>query len=259
MLATSVQGQAPPPAPTPSPSTTAQQLAKEALNPFSQYVKVPLESVTGFRVGSSKKTGENVNIEPVLPFSVGAQWNIIVQPLLAMEYLPGPNATTGLQDLQTSVFLTPERTGAWIWGVGPIVEVPTATSTQLGTGKWSAGPTGAVVYSQGPWLNGVLVSHLASFAGNPDRPSVRVTSIESQVSYTFADGWYIQNNPTITYDWNAAAWTVPVGADVGKALTIGDQALSLQVGAYDLVVRPEGDPVWIIRVSVTLLFPTGAR
>jgi hypothetical protein len=102
----------------------------------------------------------------------------------------------------------------------------------------------------------VLVSHLASFAGEQHRASANLTSIESQVSYTFADGWYVQSNPTITYDWTAAAWTVPVGADVGKALTIGAQPMSLQVGAYDLVERPEADPAWIIRVQVTFLFPT---
>src|SRR5262245_45858733 len=259
MLATTVHGEEQTPAPTAPPSTTAQQLAKEALNPFSQYIKVPLQSVTGFRVGPRNNTGESVCIEPVIPFSFGSDWSIIVQPLLAVEYLPGPNATTGLQDMQMSVFLTPEMTSSWIWGVGPIVEGPTATNSQLGTGKWSAGPTGAVIYSNGPWLNGVLVSELVSFAGNQRRSNVNLTSIETQVSYTFADGWYVQNNPTFSYDWTGAAWTVPIGADVGKALTVGEQAISLQAGAYDLVKRPEGDPAWIIRVSVTLLFPTGER
>jgi hypothetical protein len=259
MLAPTVQGQAPQPASPPSPSTTAQQLAKESLNPFSEYVKVELQSVTGFGIGPCGKTGENASIEPVVPFSLGADWSILVQPLLGMEYLPGPQATTGLQDLQTSVFLTPERTGSWIWGVGPIIEMPTATNEQLGTGKWSIGPTGAVVYAGGPWLNGVLASHLTSFAGDQHRARVDLTSIEPQVSYTFADGWYVQSSPTITYDWTAAEWTLPMGADVGKALTVWEQGISLQAGAYGLVERPEGDPDWVIRTSVTLLFRTGEQ
>jgi hypothetical protein len=242
---------------TPPAIASAQQVAKEALNPFSQSFKLPLEAVTGFRVGPDQKAGENLNIEPVLPLSVGQDWTVIVQPLLAGEYLPSPDATTGLQDFQTSVFLTPARTGAWVWGAGPIIEVPSATDSKLGTGKWSAGPTGAVVYSEGPWVNGVLVSHLASFAGNHHRTSVNLTSLEAQVSYTFDDGWYVQTNPTTTYDWSAAAWTVPVGADVGKGFSIGTQGISLQVGAYDLVARAAGDPAWIFRVQATLLIPTG--
>ena len=88
---------------------------------------------------------------------------------------------------------------------------------------------------------------------------VNLTTIELQASYTFANGWYVQSNPTITYDWTDAASTVPVCVDVGKALTVADQAMTLQAGAYDLVEHPQGDPAWIIRLSVTLLFPTGEQ
>ena len=38
----------------------------------------------------------------------------------------------------------------------------------------------------------------------------------------------------ITYDWTADAanaWTIPMGADIGKAFKMGSQDLSLQVGA----------------------------
>jgi hypothetical protein len=241
------------------PPATDQQLAKGALNPFSEYIKVPFESVTGFRVGPKNNTGESANIEPVIPIAVSSAWSIIIEPLLSMEYLPNPNGATGLNDFETSVFLTPERTGSWIWGVGPIVEMPTATSTGLGSGKWSAGPTGAIIYSQGPWLDGMLVSQLISFAGDPQRAKVNLTSIELQASYTFESGWYVQSNPTLTYDWTGTAWTVPVGLDVGKALTVAGQDMTLQGGAYDLVERPEGDPAWFIRVSMTLLFPTGQQ
>ena len=125
------------------------------------------------------------------------------------------------------------------------MEFPTASDRQLGTGKWSGGPTGAVIYSEGPWLNGLLVSHLASFAGNRHRGDVNLTSIEPLVSYTLHSGWSVQCNPTISYDWtadSADAWTIPLGADVGKTFVVGSQALSVLVGAYDLVRAPRGRP-----------------
>jgi hypothetical protein len=46
-----------------------------------------------------------------------------------------------------------------------------------------------------------------------------------------------------------------MGADIGKAFKLGSQALSLQVGVYDLVKRPDAAPQWIARVSTTFLFP----
>ena len=66
----------------------------------------------------------------------------------------------------------------------------------------------------------------------------------------------------LTFDWTADAangWTIPMGADVGKAFNIGSHAMSFQVGAYNLVKRPDGNPQWIMRVSATLLFPTGTK
>ena len=99
-----------------------------------------------------------------------------------------------------------------------------------------------------------------SFAGNRDRGSVNQTYIEPEVSYNFESGWYLQCDPPMTYDWTADAanaWTIPIGADIGKAFNLGSRSLSLQVGAYDLLKRPEGNPQWIARVSLTFLFPRG--
>jgi hypothetical protein len=101
---------------------------------------------------------------------------------------------------------------------------------------------------------------LMSFAGNRDRGSVNQTFLEPDVSYNFESGWYVQCEPSITYDWTADtanAWTIPMGADVGKAFKWGSRSLSMQIGAYDLLKRPDGSPQWIMRMSVTFLFPAG--
>ena len=142
----------------------------------------------------------------------------------------------------------------------PIFQFPTASTSELGTGRWSAGPTAALVYSEGPWFNGVLAYQLMSFAGNRKRGSVNQTFLEPDISYNFESGWYVQCDPAITYDWTADtanAWIIPMGADIGKAFKMGSQNLSLQVGAYDLLKGPDSAPQWIARVSVTFLFPHG--
>jgi hypothetical protein len=248
---------------TPSASPTplsAQDLAKSTHNPFQDFFKLPILEETGFRIGPKHNAGESVNIEPLIPIRLNNEWDLIVQPNQSITYLPSPHEQFGLNDLQSSFYLTPSSASEWIWGVGPIFEFPTATGKQLGTGRWSAGPTGAIVYSNGPWLNGVLAYHLMSFAGNRKRGSVNMTFIEPEVSYNLDSGWYGQINPDITYDWTAEmkdAWVLPIGADVGKAFTLGPQSMSLQVGAYNLPKHPEGGPKWIMRAQLTLLFPTG--
>jgi hypothetical protein len=241
-------------------AATAQDLAKSVHNPFEDFIKVPFQSTTGFDVGPHHNAGDGLNVEPTIPLSVSANWDLIARPSLSAVYVPSPHEQYGLQDFQTSFYLTPEWATKWLWGVGPIFQFPTATSKELGTGRWSAGPTAALIYSEGPWFNGVLVYHLMSFAGDHDRGSVNQTYIEPEISYNSESGWYADCDPAITYDWTADAanaWVIPMGADVGKAFRIRSQDLALQIGSYYLIDRPEGAPQWIIRVQFTLLFPTG--
>jgi hypothetical protein len=236
---------------------TPQQLAKDKQNPFSQTFTLPFEAVTGFGIGPRHDVGEQLTIQPLLPAPLGADWQLITRPLLPVIFSPDPQQRAGLGDVQVSFFLTPSRTTGLIWGAGPALQFPTATSNELGTGRWSAGPTGAMVYSEGPWFAGILVTQLWSFAG-AHRAAVNQTSTEVNLSYNFPSGWYIQTDPTITYDWQAVpreALTLPVGMDVGKVTKIGGQDVSLQLGAYDALKSPPGTAQWIIRAQITLLFP----
>ncbi len=254
--------QASTPAQSPPSVMTNQELATSVHNPFQDFVKVPVQSTTGFEIGPHHKAGDAFNIEPLVPFSLNADWDLFARPSLTVAYSPTPHEQSGLEDLETSFFLAPAKETTWIWGLGPIFDFPTASSSQLGTGRWSAGPTAVLAYSEGPWSNYILAYQLMSIAGNRERGSVNQTYIEPEVSYNFESGWYVDCDPSITFDWTADAangWTIPMGADIGKALTIGSHSLSLQGGAYDLLKRPDGAPQWIMRVSVTFLFPTGIK
>ena len=249
-----------PPQATTAGAESLQDLAKDSLNPFAEFLKVPFQFTTGFGVGSHDRVGASLNVEPLQRFVLNADWDIIARPSLSVTYAPGPNEQFGLQDLQTSFFLTPAKDKTWIWGVGPIFQFPTASSERLGTGRWSAGPTAALVYEQGPWFAAILSYQLMSFAGDRGRGSVNQTYIEPQVSYSLDSGWYGQWDPAMTYNWTADtanAWTIPAGVDIGKAFKIGEQAMSLQVGGYDYPMHPDGAPQWIIRAQMTFLFPNG--
>jgi hypothetical protein len=61
----------------------------------------------------------------------------------------------GLGDVQPSLFLSPAQPGKLIWGMGPVLQFPTATDDSLGQGKWGAGPTAVALVMHGPWVSGV--------------------------------------------------------------------------------------------------------
>jgi hypothetical protein len=70
---------------------TAQDLAKSVHNPFADFVKVPLQSTTGFGIGPHHNSGESLNVQPVIPFPLNAEWDLIARPSLSATYQPSPH------------------------------------------------------------------------------------------------------------------------------------------------------------------------
>lgn len=179
---------------------------------------------------------------------------LVYQPELA----PGFGDVFGLGDIQQSLFLSPARPGQVIWGVGPILQFPSATDDSLGQGKWGAGPTAVALTIQGPWLFGALVNNVWSFAGDKDRRDVNQMLIQPFVTYTFPGAWYLESAPIITADWKAQGddrWTVSLGGGVGKIVRLGKLPVNASAGAYYNVVRPDNAAEWQLRIRIQFLFP----
>ena len=68
------------------------------MNPFAGFIKVPFQFTTGFGVGAHNRVGESLNIEPLLPCAVNADWDLIARPSLNVTYAPGP------RDFKTAAF-----------------------------------------------------------------------------------------------------------------------------------------------------------
>ncbi len=236
---------------------SVEDLAQQKLNPFADAISLPATLSFGFGSGPRNDVQPSLTFQPLIPLPLSQNWRLVTRSNVPIINIPDPDGVTGFGDIDVSLFLTPARTGKWVWGAGPILQFPTATDEALGTGKWAAGPTAALVYVDGPWLNGTLVSHLWSFAGSSTREDVSLTQIEVKFSYQFSGGWYIDTDPVMTYDWKAPSdqgWTIPVGLDVGKVFKIGNQGMSLQLGAYYNAMKPAGTADWFLQTQFTLTY-----
>jgi hypothetical protein len=237
-------------------------LAKESQNPVSDLISVPFESNFNFGVGPNDDLQYILYVQPVVPFRLSEDWNLITRTIIPLidqpELGPGVGDVFGLGDIQLSQFLSPAKSGALIWGIGPIVQFPTATDDALGSDKWSAGPTAAALTIRGPWVAGALVNHLWSFAGDADRADVNQTLIQPIVNYNLPGGWFLSSVPYITANWETDGddrWTVPIGIGVGKVHRFGTQPVSLELAAYYNAVRPDDAAEWTLRFRINLLFP----
>lgn len=239
-----------------------EDLAKETQNPVSDLISVPFESNFNFGVGPNDDLQYILYVQPVVPFRLSKDWNLITRTIIPLidqpELGPGVGDVFGLGDIQLSLFLSPAKAGALIWGIGPIFQFPTATDDALGSDKWSAGPTAAALTIRGPWVAGALVNHLWSFAGDDDRADVNQTLIQPIVNYNLPGGWFLSSVPYITANWEKDGddrWTVPIGIGVGKVHRFGTQPVSLQLTPYYNVVRPDDAAEWTLQFRINLLFP----
>ena len=63
-------------------------LAKQSQNPISDLISLPLQNNTNFYQGPQEGTGNVLNIQPVVPFSMGANWNLITRTIFPIISLP---------------------------------------------------------------------------------------------------------------------------------------------------------------------------
>jgi hypothetical protein len=252
-------------APPPGASgDSASALAEKLQNPVADLYSIPFQNNINFNVGPNKGTQDNLNIQPVIPIHLNEDWNLITRTILPLVWnpslQPAQSVPFGLAPTTFSAFLSPKNpTNGWVWGVGPIVQLPTITSKTLGSNVWGAGPAVVVLRTDHPWVYGVLVNNVFSFGGTTGRgrTSYNLMTINPFVNYNFGEGWFIGSDSIMTADWDTggAKWTLPVGVQVGRLIKVGGKLpVNLLVGAYYNALREQFGATWQLRTQVTIVF-----
>ena len=238
----------------------AADLAKQIQNPLATVVTLPFQTNWNQNVGEYDRTVANLNFQPVIPFP-GEKWNFISRTIIPYLSIPiGETASsTGFGDLTTTLFASPAKPGAVIWGVGPALVLPTASNPELlGSGKVSVGPAAVLFWGPGQWTLGAVTWQVWSIAGQADRESVSALTAQWFINYNLGKGWALGTAPIITCDWKAPSGdecTIPWGGQISKVLKFGSRPVNLLFGYYYNTERPEGGAQNRIRIQVNLLYP----
>jgi hypothetical protein len=239
-------------------------LAKQLANPVASLISVPFQFNFDRGIGVQENLQRAaLNIQPVVPFKLSADWNLISRTILPVVVYGGAaGAETGqlnVGDTLQSLFFSPAKPGPGgvIWGVGPVALLGTATGQLSGIQQWGLGPTGVALVQRGHWTMGALANHLWSVANNGPNANLNATFLQPFVSYTTTNAWTFSLNTESTYDWQANQWAVPLNLLVSKVTKVGNQLLSVGGGVRYWAGGPETGPHgWGGRLVVTLLFPT---
>jgi hypothetical protein len=162
--------------------------------------------------------------------------------------------------MQPTFFLSPKKPGKLIWGVGPIIQLPTATNTFLGQGKLGMGPAVVALVQPGHWTIGALANNVWSVAGSGSRPAVNQFLLQYFINYNLKKGWYITSAPILTANWKVdnGRWIVPFGGGVGRIMKFGFQPVNISASFYGNAVHPAtgfSSSSWSMRLQIAFLFP----
>ncbi len=236
-------------------------LAKQLANPISSLISVPFQYNYNDGYGDGSGEQSYINIQPVIPFSISPDWNVIsrtILPLVDQENLtPGSGSQTGIGNITQSFFFSPKKptAGGLIWGVGPVLQIPTANH-DVAPDQWGAGITGVVLKQTGPWTVGALANQVWSISDSDRYGDQSAMFLQPFLSYTTPKATSFSLNTESTYNWETEEWAVPINFVVSQVVKFGKQPVQLGIGARYWADAPDGGPDgWGLRAQVTLLFP----
>ena len=243
-------------------SSSADDLVKATANPIAAMISLPLQSNWEKGVGPDNEVRYTMNVQPVIPFKINEDWNLVTRTIVPIVRMPkntvDTDASWNLSDTVMTLMFSPAAVSKVIWGAGPVFLLPTATDKKIGLEKWGLGPSGVILVQQGAWTLGGLANHIWSVAGNSDRTNVSMTYLNPFATYALGGGWSATMQAEFTQNWKAedgqkatVVWT-PV---VSKLMTFGKQPVSIGLGYRHYSKAPTGSPDNGVRLVFNFLFP----
>ena len=136
-------------APSAHADLSAEDLAKIAQNPVANLISVPFQNNTNLNVGPQEHTQNVLNIQPVIPIDLNSDWNIITRTILPIISQPICTESEPHERHRRRAVCgvsVSAKPGSWIWGAGPIIQLPTHSNDLLGNNNAGVGPSFVVLH-----------------------------------------------------------------------------------------------------------------
>ena len=240
------------------------ELAQKILNPVAAMISVPVIFLGDYGIGPDNGKRLTLSIQPVIPFELNKDWNLITRtiiPLMKQQDIPAGTEDSGLGDILATLYLSPVKptSGGWIWGAGGAFLMPTATEAPLGGKQWAVGPTALALKQDGGWTYGALVTQTWSVAGDDSRDKVNMLFLQPFVGYTTPKGWNYTTWTETSYSWDRRSGdrnATQLYATVAKVVKLGGQRVQFEAGPNYWISDTDASPSgWGWRANFVLLFP----
>ncbi len=249
-----------------SQNTAPLNLAQAAANPIANMISLPFQFNFNYHTGQFDRSQTVLNFQPVLPFRLSDNWNVITRTIIPLiqqpDFKSNSGSTYGIGNINFNTFFVPQMIGNFTYGFGLSMIIPSASAPELGGSAFGLGPTIVALYMPGNWVVGVTAGQTWSYK-SPDG-SAGLNSFFGQyfITYNIKKGWFINTTPTITANFNASEgqqWTVPVGAGFGKLHKFNKLPVKFMLQYYVNVVQPKAEGTTVLlSKDYDVLQPTGS-
>jgi len=243
----------------PKAGASAQELADKLANPVASLISVPLQNNLMYGIGPYNGSKYQINIQPVIPFKLSENLNLITRYILPVvdqqDVIAENSHEFGLSDATVTAFFAPKTKGI-ILGVGPAFLVPTATEKFLGTEKFGVGPS-VLVMHQGKGLSiGFIANQIWSVAGNENRADFNQFYTQIFLTHSYKSGASLGITSEITQNWEGNTTLITLSPNVGAITKLGGQTMQFAVmPLIPIVGHSDIRPDWGLRAVVAFVFP----
>lgn len=233
------------------------QVQNEANNPLNPRPMISLHDYYVPKLtGLDHSWANQAILRGVVPnktFGLPQLWRFNL-PMMSMHY-DKLGHRSGMGDLSLMDIFMSSGNGL-SYGLGPLLVIPTASNDFTGQGKWQAGLAGAVVMPQKWGLVGGLVTYQQSFAGDSDRDSVKLMTVQPVVFYNLPEGYYLRSSAVWTFDLKNKTHFMPVGLGLGKVKKLGGHKTvnAFLEPQYSVSTKGVGMPKWQVFAGVNFQF-----
>jgi hypothetical protein len=145
-------------------------------------------------------------------------------------------------------------------GIGFDISAPTASSTLLGSGKWSIGPSVgfAKMNRKARFIGGALLQTFFSVAGPSWRHAQSLVAFQPIAVAQLGNGWSLRSaDSTWTFDMERGSSIMPLSLGVGKLTHIGKQTFNFILSDEATVVHANAPnaPKNTLRFYIRIIYP----
>ena len=161
------------------------------------------------------------------------------------------DSVTGLADIGFDIGYGVTEPNGFLWAVGMVGTLPTATDSRLAGGQFRLGPELLLAKFEKWGVYGIFPSHQWDVAGWRDR-EFSASQLQAFLVFFPGDGWNVGTTPIMSYDWKSDEWTIPLNLTVSKTFKFGRMPVKIAAEINYYIERPDNfGSEWMIGFNVT--------